>query len=176
VGLARSAIFCTGSVAPTGFYGCYLRASFFANYRLVQVLYASPPHEASTATSFSDFRPAHARASLRLFSLFFLACCLIFLQLCQSPLCPLSSLFRVPTATSFQCPLNCTVSACTRSAFISLYFCCLFACNKSFLDWPAFGCDGSDAWSKLLGCGRKFYPVFLVEEDKCWYDIDIFVV
>jgi hypothetical protein len=58
----------------------------------MQVLYASPPHEASTATSFSDFRPAHAQASLWLFSLFFLASCLIFLQLCQSPL----RLFRRP--------------------------------------------------------------------------------
>ena len=70
---AGSAIFCTGSIASTDFCGCCLRTSFFANYHLMQVLYTSPPRQASTATSFSDFRPARAQASLRLFSLFVFA-------------------------------------------------------------------------------------------------------
>jgi hypothetical protein len=47
-----------------------------------------------------------------------------------------------------------------------MYFCCLFACNKSFIDQPAFGCD---AWSRLLGCGREFYPGFRIKEHKCWH-------
>jgi hypothetical protein len=44
-------------------------------------------------------------------------------------------------------------------------FYCFFACNKSFLDQPAFGCD---AWSRSLGYECKHYPSFRVEEDKCW--------
>jgi hypothetical protein len=49
--------------------------------------------------------------------------------------------------------------------FISLYFYCFFACNKSYLDQPAFECD---AWSKSLGYGCEHYPSFRVKEDKCW--------
>jgi hypothetical protein len=67
---AEFAIFYTRSVTPTGFCGCSLHASFFTDYCLMQVLYASPPRQASTATFFSNFWPAHARASLQLFSLF----------------------------------------------------------------------------------------------------------
>ena len=171
----------------------------------MQVLYASPPRQASIATSFGDFRPAHARASLWLFSLFFffylfcfcflvvffvlffllLYICLLFpcsfwligwffynfadlLYICFAVLRPLLGLFSRPTTMSFQHPLHCTISAWTWSAFIFLYFCCLFACNKSFLGWPAFGCD---AWSKPLGCGREFYHIFQVEKDKCWLGV-----
>jgi hypothetical protein len=113
---------------------------------------------------------------LCLHSLFpILACCLIFLQLYQSPPASVSpssihywAFFRVPTMTSFQHPLHCTVLACTQLAYISLYFCCLFACNKSFLDRLAFWCV---AWSRPLGCGREFYLGFWVEDDKCWLEV-----
>jgi hypothetical protein len=48
----------------------------------MQVLYASPPRQASTATSFSDFQPARAQASLWLFSLFvFVFPCFAFVSL-----------------------------------------------------------------------------------------------
>jgi hypothetical protein len=52
--------------------------------------------------------------------------------------------------------------------FISLYFYCFFACNKSYLDRPAFECD---VWSRYLGCRYKHYLGFQAEEDKCWLEI-----
>jgi hypothetical protein len=90
------------------------------------------------------------------------------LRACFATLRPLPGLFCAPTASSFQCVLQCTGFVCTRSMFISLYFYCFFACNKSYLDRPAFGCD---AWSKSLGYGCKHYPSFRVEEDKCWPEV-----
>jgi hypothetical protein len=51
-----------------------------------------------------------------------------------------------------------------RDRFYFPVFLLFFACNKSYLDQLAFGCD---AWSRSLGCGCEHYLGFLVEEDKC---------
>jgi hypothetical protein len=74
---------------------------------------------------------------------------------CQAP--PPRRAFNTPSIVRFQLARDWLLFLCI--------FCCLFACNKSFLDRPAFGCD---AWSRPLGCRHKFYPDFRVEEDKCW--------